>query len=155
MTDVHNDELADEDFDTVLSHDIDFTGVITFEKSFLVRGRISGEISSGAVLLIDEGAVVEANISAQRIIIKGSVTGDVKAGTRLEISPTGRLLGNVLAPEINFESGCVFNGKCTMSQQEQDSQPEPMPTPLPPRPPLPQQAHLRPQAHTQQQQAGK
>jgi cytoskeletal protein CcmA (bactofilin family) len=137
MTDVHNDELADEDFDTVLSHDIDFTGVITFEKSFLVRGRISGEISSGAVLLIDEGAVVEANISAERIIIKGSVTGDVKAGTRLEISPTGRLLGNVLAPEINFEIGCVFNGKCTMSQQ--DSQPEPLPQPVPPRPPLPQQ----------------
>ncbi|MDR2864492.1 MAG: polymer-forming cytoskeletal protein [Spirochaetaceae bacterium] len=115
MTDVHNDELADEDFDTVLSPDIDFSGVINFEKSFLVRGRIVGEISAHGILLIDEGAIVQADISADRVIIKGSVVGNVSAGERIEISPTGRLEGNVSAPEINFESGCVFNGRCTMA----------------------------------------
>jgi cytoskeletal protein CcmA (bactofilin family) len=120
MTDVHNDELADEDFDTVLSHDIDFTGVINFEKSFLVRGRISGEINAHGLLLIDEGAVVNANISAGRVIIKGSVVGDVTAISRVEITPTGHLNGNVSAPEINFEIGCVFNGKCLMKSVSAD-----------------------------------
>jgi cytoskeletal protein CcmA (bactofilin family) len=114
MTDVHNDELADEDFDTVLSPDIDFSGLINFEKSFLARGKISGEIAARGILLIDEGAVVNANISADRVIIKGSVTGDVTASARVEITLTGRLRGNVLAPEINFETGCVFNGNCEM-----------------------------------------
>ncbi|MDR3325348.1 MAG: polymer-forming cytoskeletal protein [Spirochaetaceae bacterium] len=114
MTDVHNDELADEDFDTVLSPDIDFSGVINFEKSFLARGRISGEIVAHGILLIDEGAVVQADISADRVIIRGSVTGNVTASVRVEITLTGRLLGNVRAPEINFEIGCVFNGNCEM-----------------------------------------
>jgi cytoskeletal protein CcmA (bactofilin family) len=115
MTDVHNDELADEDFDTVLSPDIDFSGVINFEKSFLVRGHIAGEISAHGTLLIDEGAVVEADIAADRVIIKGTATGEVRAEARLEITRTGKLTGNVSAPEINFETGCVFNGKCVMS----------------------------------------
>lgn len=115
MTDVHNDVLSDDDFDTVLSPDIDFSGVINFEKSFLVRGRISGEISARGVLLIDEGAVVEADIVADRVIIRGSVVGNVMASARLEITTSGKLEGNVNAPEIDFEIGCVFNGSCTMN----------------------------------------
>ncbi|MDR2510660.1 MAG: polymer-forming cytoskeletal protein [Spirochaetaceae bacterium] len=114
MTDIHNDELAEEDFDTVLSHDIDFSGVINFEKSFLVRGRISGEISARGVLLIDEKAVVDADITADRVIIRGRVTGNVAAAKRLEITNSGSLKGNVDAPQINFETGCIFNGICTM-----------------------------------------
>ena len=120
MTDVHNDVLSEEDFDTVLSSDIDFSGIINFEKSFLVRGRISGEITAHGILLIDEGAVVEADISADRVIIKGSVVGNVIASARLEITASGRLEGNVDAPEINFEIGCIFNGKCTMKPKSSD-----------------------------------
>jgi cytoskeletal protein CcmA (bactofilin family) len=118
MTDVHNDELADEDFDTVLSPDIDFSGVINFEKSFLARGHIAGEINAHGTLLIDEGAVVGADIAADRVIIRGTVTGDVTAAARLEITRTGKLTGNVTAPEINFEIGCVFNGKCVMALKQ-------------------------------------
>jgi len=121
MTDIHNDELVDEDFDTVLSQDIDFCGEICFEKSFLVRGKIDGEISSRGVLMIDCGAFVSANIAADRVIIKGVVKGDINAERRVEIASTGRLNGNVNAPEINFETGCVFNGLCTMSGEKRES----------------------------------
>lgn len=114
MTDVHNDMLAEEDFDTVLSHDIDFTGVINFEKSFLLRGHVSGEITARGILLIDEGAVVKADISADHVIIRGMVIGNVSAVSKLEISASGNFEGNANAPEINFETGCIFNGQCSM-----------------------------------------
>ncbi|GMO53973.1 MAG: polymer-forming cytoskeletal protein [Termitinemataceae bacterium] len=114
MTDVHNDMLEDEDFDTVLSHDIDFTGTLNFEKSFLVRGRLIGEIDARGVLLIDDGAIVEADIRADRVIIRGSVKGDINACERVEITLTGRLEGNITSPQVNMETGCIFNGRCTM-----------------------------------------
>jgi cytoskeletal protein CcmA (bactofilin family) len=114
MTDVHNDVLEDDDFDTVLSSDIVFTGTFNFEKSFLVRGKISGVIDATGLLLIDEQAQVEADIKAGRVIIRGSVKGNVTAATRVEITLTGSLEGNVSAPEISMETGCLFNGKCTM-----------------------------------------
>ena len=114
MTDVHNDALEDEDFDTILSEDIEFSGTLNFEKSFLIRGRLSGEISAKGLLVVDEKASVDANIKASRVIIRGTVKGDVTAAEKVEVTLTGRLTGNVIAPEIYMETGCYFNGRCSM-----------------------------------------
>jgi cytoskeletal protein CcmA (bactofilin family) len=117
MTDVHNDILEDEDFDTILSEDIDFSGTLSFEKPFLIRGRLSGEIEAQGLLVIDEGAVVDANIKGSKVVIRGAVTGNVTAAEKVEVSVTGRLTGNVIAPEMSMETGCVFNGRCTMEER--------------------------------------
>ncbi|MDR2841871.1 MAG: polymer-forming cytoskeletal protein [Spirochaetaceae bacterium] len=118
MTDVNNDMLEDDDFDTVLSHDIEFTGMVNFEKSFLVRGKITGEIDATGVLLIDTDAIVEADIRAGRVIIRGRVKGDVVAAERVEITCKGHLEGNITAPEVAMEAGCIFNGRCTMTPEK-------------------------------------
>jgi cytoskeletal protein CcmA (bactofilin family) len=117
MTDVHNDVLEDEDFDTILSSDINFSGTLNFEKPFLIRGRLSGEIAARGLLVVDEEAVVEANISASRVIIRGSVKGNVTAAEKVELTITGKLIGNVTAPEIFMETGCFFNGRCSMTEK--------------------------------------
>ncbi|MDR2552987.1 MAG: polymer-forming cytoskeletal protein [Treponema sp.] len=118
MTDVHNDALEFEDFDTVLSPDIEFSGILRFEKPFLIKGRVTGEINSTGLLMIDEEAVVEANIRASRVIILGTVKGNVSAEERIEVALTGKLTGNVSAPEINMETGCYFTGRCTMTEKK-------------------------------------
>jgi cytoskeletal protein CcmA (bactofilin family) len=115
MADLHDDVPEDEDFDTILSADTDFSGTLNFEKPFLIRGRLSGEIDARGLLVIDEEAVVEADINASRVVIRGSVKGNVTAAEKVELSVTGKLLGNVTAPEILMEAGCLFNGLCTMT----------------------------------------
>ena len=115
MTDVHNDIPEDEDFDTILSPDIDFSGTLNFEKPFLIRGKVSGEIDAKGLLVVDEEATVNANIKTTRVIIRGFVKGDIDATEKVEITVTGRLEGNVTAPEIFMETGCVFNGRCAMT----------------------------------------
>jgi cytoskeletal protein CcmA (bactofilin family) len=114
VTEVYNDFMEDADFDTILSSDIDFTGTLRFEKPFLIRGKVSGEINAAGLLVIDENAVVNANIHALRVLIRGHVKGDVTAVEKVEVTLSGRLSGNVAAPEIYMETGCVFNGRCTM-----------------------------------------
>ena len=115
MTDAYSDALEDDDFDTILSPDIDFSGTLNFEKPFLIRGKVSGEISAKGLLVVDGEAVVNADIDASRVVIRGFVKGDVIAAEKVEVTVTGRLEGNVTAPEIFMESGCVFNGRCTMN----------------------------------------
>ena len=115
MTDSYNDFMEDADFDTILSKDIDFSGTLEFDKPFLIRGRVCGEIRSSGLLVVDEEAVVNANINAMRVLIRGQVKGDVKATEKVELTITGKLSGNVTAPEILMETGCVFNGLCTMT----------------------------------------
>jgi cytoskeletal protein CcmA (bactofilin family) len=114
MTDVYNDFMEEADFDTILSPDIDFTGTLQFEKPFMIRGKVSGEIDATGLLVIDENAVVNANIHALRVLIRGHVKGDITAVERVEIALTGRLAGNITAPEVSMETGCIFNGRCTM-----------------------------------------
>jgi len=114
MTYVYNDLMEDVDFDTILSPDIDFIGTLYFEKPFMIRGKVSGEINSTGLLVIDENAVVNANIHALRVLIKGQVKGDITAAEKVELTVTGKLAGNVTAPEIYMETGCIFNGRCTM-----------------------------------------
>ncbi|GHT77022.1 hypothetical protein FACS1894130_00080 [Spirochaetia bacterium] len=115
MTDVHNDVIEGEDFDTILSSDIDFSGTLSFDKPFLIRGNVSGTIDAKGLLVIDETAVVVANINAPMVIIRGSVKGDVVASESVEIMVTGKLVGNVTTPDIKMETGCVFNGRCNMA----------------------------------------
>ncbi|MDR0448004.1 MAG: polymer-forming cytoskeletal protein [Treponema sp.] len=118
MTDVHNDAMELEDFDTVLSPDIEFSGTLRFEKPFLVQGKVSGEINGSSLLMVAEDAVVTANIRASKVIILGTVKGNVNAESRVEVALTGRLTGNITAPEINMEAGCFFSGRCIMIEKK-------------------------------------
>jgi cytoskeletal protein CcmA (bactofilin family) len=112
------DTINDDDYDTILSEDIDFKGTLNFERSFLIKGKMEGAIDARGILLVDAGAEVVADIRADRVIIRGSVTGDVTARRKVEVTLTGKLVGNVHAPEIQMESGCVFNGLCRMEPVE-------------------------------------
>jgi len=115
MANAHGDVLDDDDFDTVLSRDIDFSGTLSFEEPFLIRGSVSGDISARGLLVVDEEAVVNAGIKTSRVVIRGLVRGDVIASEKVEIASTGRLEGDVFTPEFSMENGCVFNGRCSMS----------------------------------------
>jgi len=115
MTDVHSDMIEESDFDTILSPDIDFSGTLNFEKPFLIRGKVSGEIKATGLLVVDQEAVVNADINTSRLVIRGYVKGNVTATEKVEISVTGRLEGNITAPEVFMETGCAFNGRCTMT----------------------------------------
>jgi len=118
MTDVHNDALETEDFDTILSPDIEFSGSLQFDKPFLIKGKVSGEITGTSLLMIDELATVEANIKASKVIVLGTVKGNINATAKVEVAVTGRLTGNITAPEINMETGCYFSGRCTMIEKK-------------------------------------
>lgn len=115
---MRNDTLELEDFDTILSPDIEFSGILRFEKPFLIRGRVSGEIDATGLLVIDEEAVVEANIKAARVIVMGTVRGNLTADERVEITDSGKLTGNINAPEIGMEVGCRFTGRCVMPEKK-------------------------------------
>ncbi|MBN2810765.1 polymer-forming cytoskeletal protein [Treponema zuelzerae] len=109
-------DLDEEDYDTVLAPDIEFSGKIHFEEPFMIKGTVSGLIDASSDLLIDEGATVNADIHASRIIIKGAVVGNVTADKMVHVFSSGKLTGDVTAPEVVLESGCYFTGICTMNR---------------------------------------
>jgi cytoskeletal protein CcmA (bactofilin family) len=109
-------DLDEEDYDTVLAPDIDFTGTIQFEEPFMIKGHVSGHIDATSDLMVDSGAQVKADIKASRVIIKGEVIGDVTATQMVHVFSSGKLTGDVTAPEVVLDSGCFFSGICTMTR---------------------------------------
>jgi len=110
-------DLDEEDFDTVLATDIDFSGNVDLKKPLMIKGFFTGNINSESALSIEEGAVVKADVRADSLVVKGSLEGDVVAETVVRIYPTGKLSGDVTAPEVILDSGCYFTGNCKMTKE--------------------------------------
>jgi cytoskeletal protein CcmA (bactofilin family) len=92
-----------------------FEGKLHFEGRVRIDGSFRGEIQSPDVLIIGEGAEIEAEIEVGTVIIKGgSVTGNVRAHHSIELYVPARVTGSLHAPEIYMDKGVQFSGSCTM-----------------------------------------
>lgn len=109
-------ELEEEDFDTVLATDITFDGKIRFAKPFMIKGTVSGEIEATSDLVIDSKATVNADIIAERILIRGTVEGNITAKQIVFVTKTGTVKGDITAKQVVLEPGSIFTGKCSMPQ---------------------------------------
>ena len=111
-------ELEEEDFDTVLATDISFTGKIRFSKPFMIKGKVFGHVEATGDLVIDSNAVVNADIVAERVLVRGTLEGDISAKKLIFVTAEGSVKGDISAPTVVLEPGSTFCGKCTMTQQD-------------------------------------
>jgi cytoskeletal protein CcmA (bactofilin family) len=95
-----------------------FEGKMTFEGLFRLDGKFDGEIFSGDSLIIGETGEVNAQIKVNNLIVNGNLKGSVTAGTRVEIYPPGRLLGDIQTPILIISEGAIFEGNCQMGKRE-------------------------------------
>lgn len=121
MTEVQISAVDEEQIDTILAGDVEFSGSMVFKKPLMIKGRVSGVIRSDSELHVDEGAVVEADIQAAVVSVKGKVKGNIAARDRVELSSTCSVDGDVTAPEVTMETGCRFNGACRMVAPQLDA----------------------------------
>jgi cytoskeletal protein CcmA (bactofilin family) len=120
MTEVQITAVDEEQLDTILAGDVEFSGEMSFKKPLMIKGRVSGVIRSESDLYVDEKAVVEADISASIVSVKGKVRGNISACLRVELFAGASVDGDVTAPQITMETGCRLNGACRMSAPRSD-----------------------------------
>ena len=128
---------------TLLGRGASFEGKLTFEGTVRVDGRFKGEVFSDDVLVIGEGAVVEAEIDIGEIIIQGTVIGNIKAKRSIEIHAPGRVKGDVHTPSLQIDKGVMFEGRSFMEGQTQQRT-QPVATPAASQPPKPAPVPVKP-----------
>jgi cytoskeletal protein CcmA (bactofilin family) len=101
---------------TLLGRGATFEGKLTFEGTVRIDGRFKGEVFSDDVLVIGEGAHVEAELDVGEVIITGTVVGNVKAKRSIEIHAPGRVKGDLHTPSLQIDKGVVFEGRSFMEQ---------------------------------------
>ncbi|HBG66871.1 MAG TPA: hypothetical protein DDW78_10420 [Treponema sp.] len=110
-------DTDEDDFDTVMADDISFSGKIHFSKPFMIKGRVEGSIVSTSDLLVDTGAVVNADITAGRVMVRGKVNGNISGGRLIYVTASGSIHGDITAQEVVLEPKADFSGRCTMIRQ--------------------------------------
>jgi cytoskeletal protein CcmA (bactofilin family) len=96
-----------------------FDGKLYFTGRLRIDGSFTGEIRSDDVLVIGDGADVTAEIDVDTVIVRGgTVTGNVRARTAIELYVPARIVGNLRSPSIFIDKGVKIEGSCTMAPVE-------------------------------------
>ncbi|MCP4444620.1 MAG: polymer-forming cytoskeletal protein [Myxococcales bacterium] len=114
MTQAAQQESAVAEISTLLGRGSEFEGKLTFEGTVRIDGVLKGEVFSEDVLIVGEGARVEAEIDVGAIIIQGTVIGNIRAKRSIEVFAPGRVNGDVTTPSLQIEKGVVFEGRSFM-----------------------------------------
>jgi len=117
---------ATNEINALLGRGSEFEGKLTFEGTVRIDGRFKGEIFSKDVLVIGEGAEVEAEIKVSRVIVYGNVKGNVYAPEGISMHPPARMFGSVATRSLTIEEGVIFEGTCHMNKSGSAAQGDPV-----------------------------
>lgn len=113
---------------------IAFKGEISGQGDLFFDGAFEGKIHIGdGSFTAGPNARVNADIEAREIIVRGDVTGTLKARERVQVSSTGRVTGQMETRGVVIEDGAVLRGKVKVQVRQEDQPPQPAPTAAPPR----------------------
>lgn len=116
----------DPDNFTLLGKGVDFRGIVSFNGTVRVDGRVEGEIHTSGTLIVGEYAVIKGIVSAGVLMNSGKINGTITATEKIQMLKTGVLVGDIRTPSIAVEEGSHFHGMCDMGAhqwcEEQSSQ---------------------------------
>jgi cytoskeletal protein CcmA (bactofilin family) len=94
---------------SIISSDVNIVGNVSSEGVIQLDGRIEGEIHVRHLTVGIHG-LVEGAIFAEEAVIKGTVTGSIKA-QKVILEKTAEVRGNIQHEVISIEAGAVIEGK--------------------------------------------
>ncbi len=116
MPRVQKSVIDEDEIDTVLESDFRFSGTIETSKSLLIKGRVSGTITCGDELYLAEESLVEADIRALRLTVRGYFKGRAVASESIQLLSGARVDADLEAPEIFIEDRKNYSGTATETE---------------------------------------
>ena len=91
-------------------------GDLQFEDTFRVDGRLEGKIESEGHLVVGEKGHVEGEVRVAQIHVAGTISGNISGAEKVEISATGKILGEIQTKSLVVQDGAVLEGSCQMER---------------------------------------
>ena len=110
----HAQDAGNDQNFTFLGKGVDFKGIVNFDGTIRIDGRVEGEVHTTGTLIVGEQAVVKGIISAAVLMTSGKINGTVTATAKVQIQKPGILIGDIRTPGISIEDGAHFHGMCDM-----------------------------------------
>jgi cytoskeletal protein CcmA (bactofilin family) len=108
----------EEEVRAFLGKGAEFTGKLMFNGSVRIDGDFKGSIFGNGMLVIGEGAEVEADIRVDSVMVSGEMRGQIDVKKNIRIYSTGKVTGDLSTPVFAVEEGAFFEGSCHMIRSD-------------------------------------
>ena len=102
--------------DLLLGQGAEFEGKLTFAGTVRIDARFKGSITTNDVLVVGQGAKIDAEITCGTVIVHGEVNGNIHARTAIELHSPARVRGDIETPSLSIEKGAFFQGQSKMAE---------------------------------------
>lgn len=96
-------------------------GKIFADSDFRIDGEVEGTITCSGKVVIGQKGVLKGSISCTNAEIIGTVEGDIIVAETLSLRGTAVIIGDVKTKVLMVEPNAVFNGSCSMRDNENSS----------------------------------
>jgi cytoskeletal protein CcmA (bactofilin family) len=104
--------------ESLIAQEDTFEGNLKTATGVRVLGTVRGSIESQRSVRIEEGAHVEADITAEEVVIAGTYQGNLDCRNRVEITSSGRVSGKLDTVKLHLHEGGFFDGELHMQRPE-------------------------------------
>jgi cytoskeletal protein CcmA (bactofilin family) len=98
----------------VIGKGISIRGNLSGGGDLIIEGTVDGQISLKNHLTIEDTGKVQADIEAERLTIKGEMSGNIIASDRVAILTNAKVMGDIKSPIVVIEDGAGFKGNIEM-----------------------------------------
>lgn len=103
---------------TTIGHSITIKGEVSSDESLRVDGNIRGQIHMrDAELTIGPSARVEADLRATRVLVLGTVRGNIVASARVELGASSNVTGDITSDTVVLVDGARYHGRVDMDKR--------------------------------------
>jgi cytoskeletal protein CcmA (bactofilin family) len=95
---------------SVISGSAVIRGNVRGDTSLEILGRVEGDVGVTGDLSIGPDAVIVGAVSGARVLVGGSVEGDITGTDAVVVADTGRVVGDLVAPRIGMSEGAQVRG---------------------------------------------
>lgn len=85
-------------------------GTVSAAEDLVIVGRVEGRIQSEATVTVEAQAIVEADIHARHVVVRGIVVGEIAGVDGIEVAPTGQVLGDLRTRRLALRAGGRISG---------------------------------------------
>jgi cytoskeletal protein CcmA (bactofilin family) len=102
-----------EDGKSVISNDLRIIGQslrIISRGTLQVDGEVEGDVGGAEIIIGEEGRVT-GTVAAERVIVRGRISGVIRAMT-VALQSSARVEGDIHHMSLVIEQGAEFDGRC-------------------------------------------
>ncbi len=107
--------LNQGELSTIIGPDAVLNGDLMISNSARIDGKVNGKVQSKDTITIGNDGIIEGDVTANHVVVGGTIIGNINATGRTVLEHNSRLDGNLRTMILVVEEGALFNGNSEMA----------------------------------------